>query len=193
MNCKVEWCDSTVKAKGLCNRHYLQNKNGGIKRYTFLDSNQVVNCDDFIEVVLRDRAGDETARVKIDYDDSIEVQKYKWHLHHAGYPCNQDGKTLSAVIMGGYADHKNRDPLDCRRGNLRLCTHAENCRNRGAMSTSGTGVRGVTYRKSRGTYNAYVFVDGTRYDGGSHKNIEDATQARHRLAIKHHGEFANVS
>jgi hypothetical protein len=46
-------------------------------------------------------------------------------------------------------DHRNRNRLDNRRGNLRVVTHAENMMNVGANKGSTSRYRGVSWNKRR--------------------------------------------
>jgi len=58
---------------------------------------------------------------------------------------------LHQLIMdtpkGMETDHINGNTLDNRKSNLRVCTHAENARNRGAQCNNTSGFKGVRYRK----------------------------------------------
>lgn len=51
--------------------------------------------------------------------------------------------------MGFYdfemGDHRNRDPLDNRRENLRIATHSQNQINKKLQKNNSSGCRGITY------------------------------------------------
>lgn len=80
--------------------------------------------------------------VLVDRDDYEKVGGKKWHLSSYGYAVRteyKDGKIskrlyMHRVIMGCpdgmVVDHKNGNKLDNRKSNLRICTDAENHRNR---------------------------------------------------------------
>lgn len=79
---------------------------------------------------------------------------------------------------GQEVDHINHDPLDNRRSNLRLTTHAENLQNRaGAQRNSTTGVRGVVYLPKLGVYRAGLKLNGKFRHLGHFKTIEAAEMA----------------
>lgn len=76
-------------------------------------------------------------------------------------------------------DHINRDRLDNRRCNLRLCTNAENQRNTGLWRTSTTGIKGIC--RYRGRWRAQFTHLTKRYWAGDHDTIEAAVAAYHCL------------
>lgn len=87
--------------------------------------------------------------------DDADYEKYnhlRWYLSVRGYVVRtNNGKTcrLHRLIMncpeGMVTDHLNGNKLDCRKSNLRICTQAENAKNR-------HNIKGYTYDKSRGKW-----------------------------------------
>lgn len=86
----------------------------------------------------------------IDAQDYERAQSIRWFAiwkpHHGkfyvnGYVGRNKYIRLQNFLMkpplGLFVDHINRDPLDNRRSNLRIVTHAENCKNRGPRSDRG--------------------------------------------------------
>jgi len=71
-------------------------------------------------------------------------------------------------------DHKDQNPLNNRRSNLRVATNSQNLHNCGAPSNNTTGVKGVHFHKSSGKYQAEITVKGTRYYLGLFDTIEEA-------------------
>lgn len=90
-------------------------------------------------------------------DDDI-YEKYKnkkMHCTASGYIVLGRDKLLHREIMnppkGMVIDHKNHNTLDNRRNNLRICTQAENTRNRKSKGYSWDDVHGywvVTMRRN---------------------------------------------
>jgi len=106
------------------------------------------------------------------------------------------------------SDHINGNTLDNRRGNLRLCTAAQNAWNsRGKDSRrSSSQYKGVSYRKPwpdfRGIYrrhrqqrpwSARICVNGKIIHLGSFYTELRAAQSYNEAAIYHFGEFARLN
>lgn len=114
--------------------------------------------------------------------------KWKQVLLHREMMQHLLGRTLDRKEL---VDHANRDTLDNRVGNLRVCSVAENTRNHGGYSTSKTGVTGV--RRSRwgqDRFCASIQFEGKTIDLGTFNTFEEAVQARTEAELKYFGEFA---
>lgn len=85
-------------------------------------------------------------------------------------------------------DHINGNGLDNRKGNLRICTQAENKRNKGIPRNNTTGFKGVVAKN--GKYRAQISVNGSTINLGTHNTPQEAADAYDRAAIEHFGEFA---
>ena len=137
----------------------------------------------------------------IDHEDYEELSKYKWHLHSAGY-AGRVVKTrkrkyilMHRQIMnapdGVLVDHVNGDPLDNRKENLRLCTHAQNLQNRRRLPANNKGgYIGVFHVKEINKWEARITVSGKRKVLGYYSHPEHAAVVRDMAAWKHYGEFA---
>ena len=85
-------------------------------------------------------------------------------------------------------DHINRNRLDNRRCNLRLCTVAENNCNRFVVLSPTSRFKGVTRRDN--LWVASIHPSGNRLRLGSFAVEEDAARAYDVAAKKFYGEFA---
>jgi hypothetical protein len=143
----------------------------------------------------------------VDDEDFEELNKYNWHVtidkrNHI-YACRhdyRDGKCISTPRMHRMimdcppnlvVDHINGDGLDNRKENLRICTHLQNCHNRGKSKNNTTGYKGVGFRKDR-----QVFIARLRYKRkllqlGEYKTKEEAFEVYKQKATELLGEFAN--
>ena len=80
-------------------------------------------------------------------------------------------------------DHIDHNRHNNKIDNLRKCTHQENLCNQNLSKTSTSGYTGVSFRKDRGKYQAYINVKGKKYTLGSFIDIKDAIIARKEANI----------
>jgi hypothetical protein len=81
-------------------------------------------------------------------------------------------------------DHINGNPLDNRRENLRVVTHAENCRNRGKRrGPSSSRYLGVYFTKRDKCWRASIGTNGARIHLGDFHLEEDAAMAYNEAAF----------
>ncbi len=95
---------------------------------------------------------------------------------------------------GKVVDHRNNNPLDNRRPNLREATHAQNACNRPKIKTkTSSPYIGVYFEKRTGRYTVKIRVSGKRLWLGRFYNEIDAAKAYDEAAKKCHGEFARLN
>lgn len=89
-------------------------------------------------------------------------------------------------------DHKNLDPLDNRRSNLRLATSSQNKTNQSKHQSNTSGFKGICWISSRGKWIAKIRVSKRVIYLGEFDTPEKAHEAYCEAAIKYHGEFARL-
>jgi hypothetical protein len=135
----------------------------------------------------------------VDDEDYTLLSKYKWHLNK-GYPERSEyitgrviHKRISREIMTPtgnlVVDHINGDKLDNRRENLRVCTQAENAKNKRGNKRNTSGYKGVSFDKRKGTWAAYI----SNKHIGYFENEEIAARAYDYHALKIHKQFATLN
>ena len=72
----------------------------------------------------------------------------------------------------GVIDHINRDKADNRWENIRVCTKAENNRNRELAKNNTSGSKGVVFDKRFGKWLVMVGINGSRRSFGYYEDIE---------------------
>jgi len=142
----------------------------------------------------------------VDRQDQGLVISHSWRRQQSGYAvrcetvCNRPNRkwrfvSLHRVIAGAnhgqIVDHINRDILDNRRSNLRICTHSENVVNRGAAKNSAAGFRGVVPVAQR--FRAQISMNGRYHHLGYFNTAQDAAHAYNKAAASLHGDFAITS
>ena len=98
-------------------------------------------------------------------------------------------KLIMNTPEGFVVDHKNQNGLDNRKENLRICTSAENSRNRVANRNNRFGYKGVA-ESFNGKYVSQIGFEGKTYYGGTFNTVIEAAKSYNEMAIKYHGEFA---
>lgn len=142
-------------------------------------------------------------KLLVDVADEDLVRGFNWRVMANGYICAQRGRMyiyLHRLIAGAgpdeLVDHINGDPLDNRSCNLRIATKSQNGANRGADRRKlGTSSRhkGVSWRKARNCWGAYIHVDGkTRYLG-SFQSEDEAASAYNQAALQVWGSYARLN
>lgn len=193
--CKVEGCNCKVKAKGYCSKHYTQlSKYGKITRTRF-DPNEIVEYDDYAEIVLYDKNCEEVNRALIDLDDVDKVNQYKWYMSH-GYVRSATANTfLHRLVMNCpeemVIDHINHNPLDNRKSNLRICTKQQNNMNKKFMSNNTSGCMGVYWTNREKRWISKICYKGEEICLGYYKTKEEAIEARKQAEIDLFGEYRN--
>lgn len=133
-----------------------------------------------------------------DADDRELLEKYSWCRSATGYAVANIGHKVTKMhryIMGitdpnVLVDHKNRNIYDNRKENLRICTHAENCRNKSVSKNCKTGHLGIRQTKE-GKYNVRITSNWKEIYIGNYETLEDAIKAREAAEDKYRKEFGS--
>jgi hypothetical protein len=141
--------------------------------------------------------------ILIDEEIYYDIIKYKWNIWDNDEKKNisglVDGKNwvLSRYIMNytgeNFIDHINNNKLDNRRSNLRIATVKQNAMNKSSSKNSTSKYIGISLRKSNGTWNSHISVDGKKLNLGTFKNEIDAAKARDIATKKYFGEYGNLN
>lgn len=101
-------------------------------------------------------------------------------------------RLLMAAPAHLLVDHRDRNGLNNRRGNLRLATSAQNARNAGVNKNSLTGIRGVGWVARDSKWRARISCNGQSHLLGHFNCITAARLAYARASVKMHGEFGRA-
>lgn len=142
---------------------------------------------------------------QIDEEHLHLLSRYRWfknidrrgNIYFSAIVLQPDGSRkglrLHRVIMncppGKVVDHINRDTLDNRKENLRICSVSQNTVNSKVQSNNTSGYKGVSFNKALQRWIARTKKDGKEYHCGSFNNPEDAYSAYCKKAKELHGEY----
>lgn len=96
---------------------------------------------------------------------------------------------------GLLVDHRNSNPLDNRRDNLREATPSQNMQNRRIRKkhTASSQFIGVYFDKGRKNWIYQLRANGKLVSSGRFATEVEAARTRDRAALKYHGEFARLN
>lgn len=104
------------------------------------------------------------------------------------YGINKTTILFHQLIGCGEYDHIDRNPLNNRRSNLRICTKSQNSVNKKIQKNNKTGFAGVEFYNNK--WHASIRFNNIRHYLGSFLNKDDAIIARLKAEKEFFGEFA---
>ena len=136
----------------------------------------------------------------VDDEDYEKLIKYNWCLSVQGYAVNSKNNLLMHRFIlnltkddGNITDHINRNKLDNRKSNLRLCNRTKNAFNSSRHVDSVSNYKGVCWEKQTNKWKAQICIDGKVKNLGRYVLEELAALAYDIAATKYHKEFASFN
>jgi hypothetical protein len=138
----------------------------------------------------------------VDDDAPEEITAHKWQYdgrYAMRFQKIENGKfkkiylhiAIAKPERGMIVDHKDQNPLNCRKDNLRVCTHSQNMQNR--KPKKGKRYKGVAYLKKNNKYSARITANGKTTFLGLFVDAEKAAKAYDAAAVSLFGEFARLN
>ena len=179
----------TNKSRGLVKGEPMRFLPGhsGKGRFWITDLTSCRRHKDFVEIPVHDR-GVVAAWTLVDSIDAGRACSRRWRLSNGYVVAGNDNSRalLHRLVLRPpsdlVVDHRDGNPLNNRRANLRAVTQAENQQNRvGGNRGSSSAHRGVFWDRSRLKWVARAQVAGKQYHGGVFDSEQDAAAAAVRL------------
>lgn len=143
--------------------------------------------------------------VIVDAENTEKCKQHKWFIRmrngkSMGAAGHVDGKRslrmhhflFGSPPDGMEYDHINRNPLDNRKSNLRLCTTEQNQWNRGLTKANTSGIKGVR-KEVNNKWSSKIWHKRKMIVLGYFDNKIDAAIAYNEHAKKLHGDFAYLN
>ena len=169
----------------------------------------------FPKETIRDVERDDMKEIKltrgmvalVDDEDFDWLNQWKWYAdkgrrtYYAVRSVWKNGRTAEKHYMhreimkaplNMQVDHISGNGLDCQKHNMRVCTAGQNNMNqRKHTEKCHSRFIGVSLNKRRGTWYAYINMNGKRKNLGVYTDEVQATIARNLASYKFFGEFAH--
>jgi hypothetical protein len=139
----------------------------------------------------------------VDAEDYPGLSKHKWYANRAKRTCYARGtiegrhvrmhRQILTAPRGLVVDHINRNGLDNRKSNLRICTHFQNQQNRRPALNCRSKYKGVRWSKRDKKFRAGIMHNKKSYYLGMFENEIDAAKAYDKKAKELFGEFAYLN
>jgi hypothetical protein len=165
------------------------------------DRREIEVHKDCAKIPLHSRGGVFRGWAVIDLTDLEIVKSIAWTIDPRGYVVgrpsgHKNSTTMHRWLMFGtesaqmVVDHRDRNKLNNRRTNLRLCTQSENSKNSKIPKNNTSGAKGVSLDVN-GRWRARIWKDMKEIRIGTFGTVEEAKTAYDNAAHKLHGEFAS--
>ena len=197
----IRFLGSEGGAKYLCKCNWGKEK---IVRRKYLLNGRVKTCGECRKILLEDdhyRYMDDNGNSFIfDSQDLPLAKKHYWYIDDYGYAVakvNRKTVRFTRILLGvsenEVVDHINGNTKDNRRCNLRIASRRENQGNMRLPTHNTSGFKGVSFRKDRGKYRAYISINNRIKHLGYYDTPEDAARAYDEAARFYFAEFACVN
>lgn len=143
----------------------------------------------------------------VDDEDFEYLKQFRWHakdkrgVFYAAGRIRVNGKQVLAYMhrvvlkaeAGQFVDHKDGNPLNNQKSNLRFCTRSENMMNRRRRCKGASKYKGVCFNKEAKKWAASLSINNKNIFLGYFLKEDDAAQAYDRKAKELYGDFANLN
>ena len=123
-------------------------------------------------------------KLNLKYDKTINDFYVQFH-----YPDNTKKEKRGTIglhrfvmnpLPGFQVDHINRNPLDNRKCNLRICTQQDNAKNKSRYKNNNSGFKGVYFLKNYNYWVAEIRYNNKKYRKKCY-SLEEAIKKREEL------------
>ena len=132
----------------------------------------------------------------VDDEDFDKVKGLKW-WYGDGRPITKGSIRMHQLILeqrpGFEVDHKDGNPFNNQKSNLRYVSHQQNCLNKAIRSNNTSGFIGVHFHAGSQKFQAKITINGRVISLGLFETVEEAAKRRDRAALFFHKEYAKLN
>lgn len=174
--CSYPECERPAKAKGYCNGHYQRIRAGRPLQplQQHLDASKVSISEAFA-MFAKQRGGcwGWTAGISSEGYARFHLGGVNHYGHRVSYELH-----FGPIPEGLFIDHMCHNRACVNPAHLQVATNKQNHENRpGPQANNTSGVRGVSWNKQAGRFEAYVKHWGVRHRAGNFRTLEEAEAA----------------
>lgn len=137
--------------------------------------------------------------ILVDDEDFDRIKDMGWSIVDKSVRCTMLGynsiRLANYIMNDRYSmyDHKDRNPFNNQKSNLRKATRSQNSINQGIRSTNTSGYKGVGFYKNQKRWYASIRYRYKPIFLGCYSNPIDAARAYDKKAKELFGEFAYLN
>lgn len=181
--CSHDPCKEPALWKGFCKTHYHRNHHG--RR---MDEPLTVEGKFWDRVDMSGECWLWAGQVNAKGYGILYVAGKNVRAHRLSYELH-----IGPIPSGLVIDHLCYTPGCVRPDHLRAVTSGMNNQNRsGVMASSKSGIRGVEYRESTGSYHPYIFQDRRKVGLGTFKSADEAARVREQAETETYEYLAEI-
>lgn len=199
-------CKNKAAGMYLCEKHRDQYKKYGEFKDSsprgVFDPNEIRILDTYAEIDTYDQFGNVVSTFIIDLDDVSKLGDYKWRTVFKNdkpylFTGNQKSERIYfhrlVLITDNQVDHISGNTLDNRKSNLREVTVQENMLNLQKKSSNTSGIRGVSFHKTKNVWKVDFTYKSARMYFKGFRTFEEAVYLRYLCEITFLKEYRNTS
>ena len=140
---------------------------------------------------------DAKKEIMVDDEDYIRLLKYSWRESSNGIiETGHTHEVIANIVMQDYShmyDHRDRNPLNNQKENLRIATRSQNGANRVKFKGKSSKYKGVSFHKGECRWYAYIRINYKLIHLGKFESEIAAAKCYNIHARHHFGEFAVIN
>lgn len=161
------------------------------------------NKNDQCIIELFNKKKEKVAETIVDEEDYYKLKQISWWLGCHGYTAGHIIETTKkCVLLHRYllnydgkdiVDHKNNNPLDNRKCNLRIVTKKQNSMNKTSRKNATSKYIGVSWAKNVNKWSCQIHVNKKKIHLGLFEKEDEAARCRDIATKKHFGEHGKLN